>query len=453
MKPHSPLSSPTEARLLRRLQWRMALGFAVAFLIFDVVVVGLTYTVLQYHFIGEAKTAITGALQRPLPQQPAAGNREIPAGFHDHDADDAATRTEPPGDELPRVIIWQFNRQGRFVNGMPSLYGLPAPVSAILPDQSLLRQMPHTHQILWHVVRYQNFSVMVGSQPAWHDGHFQGTAQAVYSMGQLAAVMRGLLAVDAEISVIVVALLILLAFWLSGRSLGPIRHALARQRDFVQDVSHELRTPLTIVKSSLELALTDPDRASVDEAVKNSLQEVDYITRLMGDLATLARIESGATLIQPAQMDVFDLADEVVAALQPLAEERHVSVSLEHRGVDSRIEADPVQIRQLLIILLDNALKYNRPDGRATVTVQVDPRRVHLAVEDTGHGIPPEDLPHLFDRFYRSRSVTRLAPGSGLGLAIADWIVKAHRGTIHVESHVGEGTRLTVEWPREIPET
>lgn len=421
-----------EGRLLRRLQWRMALAFALAFLLFDAMVVGLTYEVLEYHFYGEAKTAIQQAWQ-----DPRRDGLQI-----DPDRENSA----------PRIVTWHFNRQGQAVATLSNLSGLPVGVNVILPNRPLLAQMPHTRTPLWTVVRYQSYRIMIGSRPIWVGGRYQGAWQSAYSMGRLSSVMRGLLTVDGELSLVLAMVVGALALWLSGRSLVPIREALNRQRSFVQDVSHELRTPLTIVKSSLELALMEPDRPQVDRAIRDVLSEVDYITRLTQDLSALARVGSGSAEIQPRTWDLFALAEDVATALGPLAAERDIHLEVTHAGPSGLIYADPTFVRQLLIILLDNALKYNRPGGHAKLDVRVENRIVHVVVEDTGAGIPQDELSHLFDRFYRSRTASRLAPGSGLGLAIARWIVQAHGGTIRAESELQKGTRVMAQWPQHVTE-
>lgn len=433
-----PARSPAESRLLRRLQWRLAVGFAVAFLVFDVIVVGLTYVVLDYHLVAEAKTAIQSAWHQE-PYEPLIDGDE-PHASH--------LPLPQHNDDLPRVATWVFRAHGYKVQGPPNVYGLPVPVSSILPDRRLLQDMPHTHTPQWAVVNQSEYRVLIGSRPIWKGATYLGSQQSVYSMGRVGELMAGLITVDAELSVLAVALIIILAFWLSGRALVPVRHALRRQRDFIQDVSHELRTPLTIIKSTLELALGENDRVEVDTAVRSTIQEVDYVTRMMSDLATLARIDSGTTLIEPEVFDIARVAQDVVQGLTPLAADRQIDLSWRMEGKDGDAVGDPVQIRQLLLILLDNALKYNHPGGRASLTVTLTPNTVALEVADTGPGIPKEDLPHVFNRFYRSRATTRLAPGSGLGLAIADWIVRSHRGTIRAESTSGQGTRFLVEWPR-----
>ncbi len=440
-----PLSTPTERRLLRRLQWRLALGFAAAFLVFDMIVVSLTYVVLDYHFYTEARSAIT-----------ATWHQESTVQQH-HDPDEhPGVRNPIPGhiphlpssDDYPRVVSWRFGTQDQFLSGFPGVYGLPVGVNAILPDRKLLSKARHTHQPTFAVIEYQQYRVLVGSRSFWKGSRFLGSEQSIYSMGRLESLMTGLVSVDLEISAVMVALIIVLAFWLSGRSLDPIRAALRRQRDFIQDVSHELRTPLTIVKSTLELAMTEENRTDVDQAIQSTLQEVDYVTRLMSDLATLARIDSGATLIEPELFDLFHMTDEVVAGLTPLAEERGIRLSASQQGSDGEVLGDPVHVRQLLLILLDNALKYNHANGWAHIEVGVSADTVTVAVANSGPGIPFEDLPHVFNRLYRSRATNRSAPGSGLGLAIADWIVRSHRGTIHVSSDPGQGTTFEVKWPR-----
>lgn len=386
-----------EAQLLRRIEWRMALSFALAFLVFDVIVVGLTYEVLQYHFYSEAKAAIIHVWRDPGPPPKAS-----------LDAD----RDPHPGDNLPHVVTWQFNAQGQVTHRMTNLYGFPVSAATVLPNRSLLDRMPHTRTTLWTVTRYHSYRVMIGARPLWAHDQYQGAVQSAYSMGRLSSVIHGLLVVDGELGLVLAAVVIALVLWLSRRSLRPIQEALGRQRAFVQDVAHELRTPLTVVKSSLELALSERERPVVDQTLHDVISEVDYITRLTSDLAQLARVGSGSTQIQLAAVDLFRLADDVGSALQSLAREREITLAVTKHGGLSRIQADPTLVRQLMIILLDNALKYNDPGGRAELFVIVSAHRVEIRVENTGAGIPKHELPHLFDRFYRSRQTSRLAPGS-----------------------------------------
>lgn len=431
--------SPTEARLLRRLQWRLALVFAAALVVFDLVMVGLTYVVLEHHFVAEGQSAIIADWYRREPDILGTG---------DEDANSPMSLEDAFGDDLPRVASWHLSPSGAFISGTRQVYAFPFSLSVILPDRRLFMLTRHAHTPAWRVVRYQQYRVLVGARSFWRGWRYLGSEQSVYSLGRLGAVMRGLVAADLEVSAVLVALIIGLAFLLSGRSLRPIRLALRRQRDFIQDVSHELRTPLTIVRTTLELALKDESQTEIDAAIHSTLEEVDYLTRLVRDFAMLARIDSGATLSEPEVFDLFSLTDEVVLALTPIAQTRQITLDTRVEGEDGTVLGDPDQIRQLLLILLDNALKYNHAQGWARLTVQVGSPWVRVVVENTGPGISAEELPHVFNRFYRGRAFNHLTSGSGLGLAIAQWIMTTHHGFIHVQSESGGVTRFSAQWPR-----
>ncbi|PSR22792.1 MAG: hypothetical protein C7B45_05535 [Sulfobacillus acidophilus] len=432
--------SPTEARLLRRLQWRLALVFAAALVIFDLVMVGLTYVVLEHHFVAEGQTAIRADWHRREPDVLGSG---------DEDANSTLLSKGAFGDDLPRVASWRLSPSGAFISGSGQVYAFPFSLTVILPDHRLLILTRQTHTPVWRVVRYQQYRVLVGARSVWRGSRYLGSEQSVYSLGRLGAVMRGLVAADLEVSAVLVALIIGLAFGLSGRSLRPIRLALRRQRDFIQDVSHELRTPLTIVRTTLELALKDESQTEIDAAIHSTLEEVDYLTRLVRDFAMLARIDSGATLSEPEVFDLFALTDEVVVALTAIAQTREITLYTTIEGEDGTVLGDPDQIRQLLLILLDNALKYNHAQGWARLTVQVGSPWVRVVVENTGPGISAEELPQVFNRFYRGRAANQLTSGSGLGLAIAHWIMRTHHGSIHVQSDPAGVTRFVARWPRQ----
>ncbi len=431
-------SNPTEARILRRLQWRLALAFAVAFVVFDLVMLSLTYVVLAHHFVAEGQTAIVSGWHHREPES---------AGLGDDDGRVPSSDDEVLGDDVPHVASWRFGASGAVVSKMRYVYAFPFSLEIILPNRALLSGASRSHAPQWTVVRYQQYRVLVGSRSFWRGSTFLGSEQSAYSLGRLQVVMKGLLEADFEGSAVVVALIIVLALWLSGRSLRPIRVSLRRQRDFIQNVSHELRTPLTIVRTTLELALKEESQLEIDAAIRSTLEEVDYVTRLVRDFATLARIDSGATLTEFEVFDLFQLTDDVVGNLTPIAQERQIALDLVTDTGDGTVLGDPDQIRQLLLILLDNALKYNHVGGWARLTVQVGSQFARLVVENTGPGIPADELSHIFNRFYRGRSHSRSTSGSGLGLAIATWIMQTHHGIIHVHSDIGGVTSFSAQWP------
>jgi signal transduction histidine kinase len=229
------------------------------------------------------------------------------------------------------------------------------------------------------------------------------------------------------------------------RALQPIRGSLARQRDFAADASHELRTPLSVVRSSVDHLLRNPERqvGEVGTALADISTEVDRLSAMVGDLLLLARADSGAVELTRGPVDLADLATTALADLQPIAAERRVVLQVD--AVPGEVRGDADRLRQLVTILVDNAIRHSPPGGTVIVRVGRTGRRASIAVEDEGPGIREEDLPHLFERFWRAPDAPE--GGSGLGLAIASWIVEAHDGHITAANRPTGGARFEVDLP------
>ncbi|MBV9280841.1 MAG: sensor histidine kinase, partial [Chloroflexi bacterium] len=215
------------------------------------------------------------------------------------------------------------------------------------------------------------------------------------------------------------------------------------------DASHELRTPLALIRANAEMVLRHGDRLppADGELVAEIIRETDHLHRLVSDLLTLARADTGQVALSTRPVDFRALVSEVHEDLHYIAESRGIS---SHVALDGPVivEGDETRLRQLLLILLDNALKYTDQGGHVDVALRRDDNRARLMVSDTGIGIPAEDLPRIFDRFFRvDRAREHESGGTGLGLAIAKWIVDAHHGTIKAESEVGKGMRFVVDLP------
>ncbi len=236
----------------------------------------------------------------------------------------------------------------------------------------------------------------------------------------------------------------------SGRALVPIRDsivrrqaALQRQREFAANASHELRTPLTVIRASAE-DLRRNRRKRVEEvgaALEDIEAEVRTVTALVDDMLLLARTDSGTVELDCRPLDLSDAAAEAVSPLTALALEQGVSIVLDL--MPAPIEGDPGRLRQLVTILVDNAVRHSPRGSKVEVRVHPDGTGAVLEVLDTGPGIKAEDLPRLWDRFWRADDAP--AGGTGLGLAIARWIVDQHAGEVGAESRPEGGARF---WAR-----
>ncbi|MBO6178367.1 MAG: sensor histidine kinase [Selenomonadaceae bacterium] len=237
-------------------------------------------------------------------------------------------------------------------------------------------------------------------------------------------------------------------YFMARRALYPMKSAYEKQRQFAADASHELRTPLAVVLASAELLENDPTITSpfLKQVVLDVKDEVKKMTKLVSDLLMVARSDNHALKIAETEIDLGELLEQAVRTMSPLGEKKKVVVSAAGEFPSEKIFGDEQKIRQLITILVDNAIKYTPEGGKVTVGFsEAKSGRVAFFVEDTGIGIAKEDLPKIFDRFYRvDKARSRQMGGNGLGLAIADEIVYLHRGSIDVTSDVGKGTRFTV---------
>jgi signal transduction histidine kinase len=219
---------------------------------------------------------------------------------------------------------------------------------------------------------------------------------------------------------------------------------LQHQRRFLADVSHELRTPLTSLRGNLDLLRREPPIPEADRSdiLDDMAAETQRLIRLVNDLLNVARADARREM-QPEPVRVRGLMDDLGRQARVLEPERAITWEAPE-GLLAL--ADPDALRQVLLILLDNALKHSPPTAAVRMSGAPDDGRVILQVHDTGPGIEPAAMPHLFDRFYRGKRA-RAAPGAGLGLPIAKMLVEAQRGALTVHSGAGEGTTFTVTLP------
>lgn len=216
----------------------------------------------------------------------------------------------------------------------------------------------------------------------------------------------------------------------------------------LSNVSHELRTPLTGILGSAQ-NLRDGLAGGLSEAQREYVQMIESdsgrLIRVVNELLEWGRLQSGNIQLQRARVALYPMLDEVFMLLRPAAERKSVTLELAEGDPDMRVEADADKLKQILINLLDNAVKFSPPDSSVRVRAQPMPAGLRIEVDDQGPGVSAEDAPHVFERFYRGRA--NGAPGSGLGLAIAKNLARLHGGDIALASVPGQGSTFTLNLP------
>ncbi|MGE3597605.1 MAG: sensor histidine kinase [Dehalococcoidia bacterium] len=318
-----------------------------------------------------------------------------------------------------------------------------------LPSVDAAQAALDTDEGVFRDVSLDEGEVRVYSMPVYRNGEPIAVIQVARSRYFVDATIARLLLIVAGTGALGLIFSAGASFWLAGRTLRPIATALQRQRDFTADASHELRTPLALVRGNAELMLRHPDKriGEYDDVVHDIVDESDRLGRLVSDLLTLARADSGRAQIVRREVDLSSVAEQSLHTIEPLARTRDLTISNEIApGIAMTGDAD--RLSQLCLILLDNAVRYT-PAGTVTLRLATDGHSAALSVRDTGAGIGAEHLDRLFDRFYRvDEARSTEAGGTGLGLAIAKWIAEVHGGRISVVSTPGVGSTFTVHLPR-----
>jgi two-component system OmpR family sensor kinase len=234
--------------------------------------------------------------------------------------------------------------------------------------------------------------------------------------------------------------------------LARLERSFESLRRFTADASHELKTPLQVLRVGVERALVHPGvPPEILESLDETLAQINQMTEMVESLLTLARADEGGVPLAVEQSDLRDILSDVAETAGMLGESTGVRVTSEMPSTPVQMGVDLHRIREMLLNLVTNAVKYTPAGGTVDVGLGEADGSVIFTVRDSGIGIAPGDLPHIFDRFWRAdpaRSRTGDRPGTGLGLAITKWIAEAHGGSITVQSRPGRGTMFTVRLPR-----
>ncbi len=304
-----------------------------------------------------------------------------------------------------------------------------------IADRDIDTPPPHDHQVRLHAARFTggNGTTYVAAVAADRFELEDQYASLIEAFA--AAAIVGLLLVAGG------------GYVLVRKSTAPVERSMDQMRRFMADAAHELRTPITILRTRAEVALGQERAATQDAATLRAVErETARLGEIVEDLLTLARADAGERTVRHVPIYLDDIAAEAVDAVRTLAEQKHVQLKV-GTFEEAKIAGDPALVRELLLIVLDNAVKFTPAAGNVRLDVATADGRASVAVTDTGVGIPAEQLPRVFERFYRGEPARHEAQGAGLGLAIARWIADAHGASIDITSTPGAGTTVRVGFP------
>lgn len=237
-------------------------------------------------------------------------------------------------------------------------------------------------------------------------------------------------------------------FFLAGRTLKPIKEMVDEQNRFITDASHELRTPITSLKTEIEVNLRDKKLSkNTKKILESNLEDVNSLQSLSDNLIRLTQYQKTNNNIQSEDISPAEVIEEACKKVSSLA--KHKNITIKNQVNNFSLEGDKQSLIELFVIFLDNAIKYSHKNTKVTLTSEKIGHSLVIKIKDEGVGIAEEDIPYLFDRFYRAdKSRAKInVQGYGLGLAIAKQIVDKHNGSINVESELGKGTTFTIQLP------
>jgi len=356
--------------------------------------------------------------------------------------DDLPEKNEREAERKVSYLFW--DKKGNLLLSNPKNAFYKKETSFFKPNRNDKRMRTqtisgHSYRVLTHVKKREELKKLPSA----------ATIQLVYNIDPEVNVLKQLLLLIGFGCSIGLLISFFVGLFLSSRALVPIQRSWEKQSQFVSDASHELRTPLSVIQTHLELLFRHPTNTIEEESttIYKSLTEVKRLSKLVQDLLTLARSDSNELLINQKFFSIDELLRNIVEQFEPIADIKEIKIEDE---IEKNIIyfGDKERIHQLLVILLDNALKYSDPKGNITISLIKEGSSLRINIEDTGTGIPETDLPFIFDRFYRSDKVrSKATGGTGLGLSIAKWIVEAHGGLISAESRLHKGSQFIIKLP------
>jgi two-component system sensor histidine kinase CiaH len=413
--------------MFNNIRRRLVILNALVFLLVLILLSSLLYVHMRYRLLHDTDEILKQAENRIQ-------------SFHNLSELLRSDHPDPHQDERTTYLIW--NAQGQLIGQSPKqAFSLDIANQFRDPQDGLTLRKVTADKHSYRVLQFPD------------QNQSSGTIVSVGIVRSLEDVKSTLRALMWDIIAGIIAGLVISIFtglFLAGRALIPIRNSWEKQQRFVADASHELRTPAAVIHARTELLLRNPKHSIEQESpnIAVILKESKRMSKLLDDLLTLARSDSNQVQIQSSVIALDSLLRELSEQFRLLASTKGIDIVTELQEPLS-LWGDEGRIRQLLIILLDNALKYTPSSGRIEVAGRYQSNFVYISVSDDGCGIAEDELPHIFERFYRGDKVrSRAEGGTGLGLSIAQWIVEEHGGVIRVDSKVLTGTKVELLFPR-----
>ncbi|TWT06580.1 sensor histidine kinase [Planococcus sp. CPCC 101016] len=415
------------------------------FMILNLIAFSIIFTIFGFIIFHQVQNTLFSETDEELQRTQEFVASDNVTDFRSPLAPEEENRPEqgPPRDVNPRIIIIDWNAEGDIVNEdqigtflyenvfqdyTPDIETLNTITNTSIDDEYTFRYLLIEDETIGDDVAYTQILVNIDAEQTILD-----------NFGRLLIIC----------SLIFIILSISASYILSKKMMQPIIQSWNKQAEFVENASHELRTPLTIIQNKLELLLMEPQQKIMQkfENIALSLSETRRLSKLTSDLLTLARADSAEIQLDKQTLHVDEFIERVSAPYIEIAESQNKTLQLE-LNCSVQIKADEVRLHQLLVILLDNALKYTDEKQEISVKTYTEDQKVAIEVNDNGRGIEKENLPYIFDRFYRvDKARSRENGGVGLGLSIAQWIVINHGGTIAAFQNEKAGTTFKVKLP------
>lgn len=353
----------------------------------------------------------------------------------------------PPGSFNTPFLISCYDQHGTLIPDQ-NTQNLPSSFNANTLVKTVLQGKPEGYDIVYGNASTGDIYRYAAVVPALGGGVL-GVVQVGTSIAPQENVLRTLLLTQITLGLITLLGAAFGGLFLANRALTPTREAFTLQQRFIADASHELRTPLTLLRADAEVLLRGREHLAEDdiELLEDIVAETNHMTTLASNMLVLARLDATAQHQEQDIVNMNSVVSDIVQRTTAFAEQMQVQVDVQQgEGVD--VLGDPSLLRQAILILLDNAIKYNRQGGCVTVRTALKQGQALIEIQDTGIGIPAEHLEHIGERFYRvDKARSRAAGGTGLGLSIARDIALAHNGTLGMKSELEKGTTASLQLP------